>query len=120
KEPKAGQWVSEFIGKGEVERLRKTHFDGTRAGRNFTLDRQTEPLVIESEISGLADLHAFMKYENYVTRFSFPYVDMPIVASDFDLRDTPEDKLPYDPKNIGGAKAQTRPLELKPEANVPM
>ncbi len=35
KEPKAGQWVSEFIGKVEVERLRETHFDGTRAGRNF-------------------------------------------------------------------------------------
>jgi hypothetical protein len=120
KEPTAGEWVSKFIGKIEIERLRETHFDGSRAGRNFALDRQTEPLVIESEISGLADLHAFMKYENYVTRFSFPYVDMPIVASDFDLRDTPEDKLPYDPKNIGGAKAQTRPLELKPEANVPM
>jgi hypothetical protein len=59
-----------------------------------------------------------MKYENYVTRFSFPYFDMPIVASDFDLRDTPEDKLPYDPKNIGAAKPQVRPLELKPEAKV--
>jgi hypothetical protein len=53
---------------------------------------------MESEISGLPDLHAYMKYENYVTRFSFPYFDMPVVASDFDLRDTPEDKLPYDPK----------------------
>ena len=65
------------------------------------------------------DLHAYMKYENYVTRFSFPYFDMPLVASDFDLRDTPDDKLPYDPKNIKAANAQERPLELKPEANVP-
>ena len=70
---------------------------------------------MESEISGLPDLHAYMKYENYVTRFSFPYFDMPVVASDFDLRDTPDDKLPYDPKNIGAAKPQLRPLELKPE-----
>ena len=60
-----------------------------------------------------------MKYENYMTRFSFPYFDMPIVARDFDLRDTPEDNLPYDPKNIGAAKPQVRPLELKPEPNVP-
>jgi hypothetical protein len=120
KEPTAGEWVSKFIGKIEIERLRETHFDGSRAGRNFALDRQTEPLVMESEISGLADLHAFMKYENYVTRFSFPYVDMPVVASDFDLRDTPGDKLPYDPKHIGAPKPQTRPLDLKPEANVPM
>jgi hypothetical protein len=59
-----------------------------------------------------------MKYENYVTRFSFPYLDMPVVATDFDLRDTPEDTLPYDPKNIGAAKPQS-PLELKPEPKAP-
>src|SRR5882762_6101214 len=74
---------------------------------------------MESEISGLPDLHAYMKYENFVTRFSLPYFDMPVVASDFDLRDTPEDKLPYDPKNIGTVKPQLRPLELKTEAGVP-
>ena len=119
KEPAASEWVSKFIGKVEIERLRETHFDGSRAGRNFALDRQVEPLVMESEISGLPDLHAYMKYENYVTRFSFPYFDMPALATDFDLRDTPDDKLPYDPKNIGAAKPQLRPLELKPEANVP-
>jgi hypothetical protein len=99
--------------------IRETHFDGSRAGRNFALDRQVEPLVMESEISGLPDLHAYMKYENYVTRFSFPYFDMPIVATDFDLRDTPDDDLPYDPKNIRAAKPNEPPLELKPEANVP-
>jgi len=119
KEPTAGEWVSKFIGKVEVERLRETHFDGSRAGRNFALDRQIEPLVMESEISGLPDLHAYMKYENYVTRFSFPYFDMPIVASDFALRDTPDDNLPYDPKNIGAAKSQVRPAELKQEPNMP-
>ena len=36
---------------------------------------------MESEISGLPDLHAYMKYENNVTRFSFPYFDMPVVAA---------------------------------------
>ena len=120
KEPAAGEWVSKFIGKVEIERLRETHFDGSRAGRNFALDRQIEPLVMESEISGLPDLHAYMKYENYVTRFSFPYFDMPVVACDFALRDTPDDKLPYDPKNIGPAKPQTRPAELQQEPNVPI
>jgi hypothetical protein len=44
---------------------------------------------------------------------------MPVVASDFDLRDTPEDKLPYDPKQIGAAKPQVPPAELKQEENVP-
>jgi type IV secretory pathway TraG/TraD family ATPase VirD4 len=65
KEPKAGQWVSESIGKVEIERMRETHFDGSRSGRNFSLDRQEEPLVMESEISGLEDLHAFMKHQQF-------------------------------------------------------
>jgi hypothetical protein len=119
KEPKAGQWVSEFIGKIEVERLRETHFDGTRAGRNFALDRQVEPLVLESEISGLADLHAYMKYQNYVTRFSFPYFDMPIVADGFEPRERGDDKLPYDPKRIRPAEVSPAELRQAPEAFAP-
>jgi type IV secretory pathway TraG/TraD family ATPase VirD4 len=119
KEPKAGQWVSEFIGKVEVERLRETHFDGTRAGRNFALDRQVEPLVLESEISGLADLHAYMKYQNYVTRFAFPYFDMPVVANGFELRERPDDKLPYDPKRARAAEPSPVELKQEPEAAAP-
>jgi hypothetical protein len=120
KEPKAGQWVSEFIGKVEVERLRETHFDGTRAGRNFQLDRQVEPLVLESEISGLADLHAFMKYQNYVTRFSFPYFDMPVVANGFEPRERPDDKLPYQPKRAGSADPVPMELKQEPEPSAPV
>jgi hypothetical protein len=119
KEPNAGEWVSKFIGKIEIERLRETHFDGTRSGRNFALDRLVEPLVLESEISGLADLHAYMKYQNYVTRFSFPYFDMPVVAKDFELRERPDDKLPFDPKK---EKPGTTSAELKqtPKVSVPV
>ena len=118
KEPNAGEWVSRFIGKVEVERLRETHFDGTRSRRNFALDRQIEPLVMESEISGLKDRHAYMKYENYVTHFSFPYMDMPIIASDFELRQTPEDNLPYDPKNVGRSNHKEVSVQLKKEPNL--
>jgi Type IV secretion-system coupling protein DNA-binding domain len=119
KEPNAGEWVSKFIGKVEIERLRETHFDGTRAGHNFTIERQVEPLVLESEISGLPDLHAYMKYQNYVTYFSFPYFDMPQIAKPFELRERPDDKLPYDPKNIRGSRSEALNSELaqKPEAN---
>ena len=121
KEPNAGEWVSKFIGKVEIERLRETHFDGTRAGRNFTIERQVEPLVLESEISGLADLHAYMKYQNYVTYFSFPYFDMPEIAKPFELRERPDDKLPYDPKHIRGVRPEESPAELKqePETSAP-
>jgi type IV secretory pathway TraG/TraD family ATPase VirD4 len=113
KEPSAGEWVSKFIGKVEIERLRETHFDGTRSGRNFALDRQVEPLVLESEISGLPDLHAYMKYQNYVTRFSFPYFDMPKIAEGFERRDLTNDKLPFDPSRKRGDGRKPSNAELK-------
>ena len=119
KEPNAGEWVSKFIGKVEIERLRETHFDGTRAGHNFTIERQVEPLVLESEISGLPDLHAFMKYQNHVTYFSFPYFDMPEIAKPFELRERPDDKLPYDPRTARSGSPATPPAELKQEPEAP-
>jgi type IV secretory pathway TraG/TraD family ATPase VirD4 len=113
KEPNAGEWVSKFIGKVEVERLRETHFDGTRSGRNFALDRQVEPLVLESEISGLPDLHAYMKYQNYVTRFSFPYFGMPKIAKGFERRVRPAEQLPFDPTRMRGGTREPVAMELK-------
>ena len=86
-EPRAAKWVSEAIGEVEIERLRETHYDGSRAGRNFALDRQTEPLVLPSEISGLDDLRGFLKYGNHVARFSFPFVDLKEKHSGFIERD---------------------------------
>jgi hypothetical protein len=73
-EPRAAKWVSDAIGEVEIERLRETHYEGSRGGRNFALDRQTEPLVLPSEISGLDDLRGFLKYGNHVARFSFPFI----------------------------------------------
>ena len=113
KEPNAGEWVSKFIGKVEIERLRETHFDGTRSGRNFALDRQVEPLVLESEISGLADLHAYMKYQNYVTRFSFPYFDMPKVAEGFERRERSDDNCHWIPCANERASQPVASEELK-------
>jgi Type IV secretion-system coupling protein DNA-binding domain len=109
KEPKAGEWVSNGIGKVEIERMKETHFDGSRSGRNFSLDRQIEPVVMESEISGLPDLHAFMKHENYVTGFSFPYLDVVPDQLAFDPRLLENDKLTFDPRNLrGSAEVRTR------------
>jgi hypothetical protein len=45
-----------------------------------------------------------MKYQNYVTRFSFPYFNMSEVAEGFELRERPDDKLPYDPARVRGAE----------------
>lgn len=85
-EPRAAKWVSEAIGEIEIERLRETHYEGSRAGRNFALDRQTEPLVMPSEISGLDDLRGFLKYGNHVARFSFPFIALEERHPGFDER----------------------------------
>jgi type IV secretory pathway TraG/TraD family ATPase VirD4 len=99
-EPKAAEWVSNAIGKVEVERVRETHFDGTRAGKNFSLERQVEPLVLDSEISGLADKHAFLKLGNHVARFSFAYSDIPATQPAFVPRPLEDDDLIFDPKTL--------------------
>lgn len=79
----------------------------------FAFLMQIEPLVMESEISGLADLHAYMNYQNYVTRFSFPYFDMPEVAKGFELRHRPDDKLPYCPNRARSGETELPSSELK-------
>jgi type IV secretory pathway TraG/TraD family ATPase VirD4 len=76
-EPKAAEWVSKALGSIEVEKVKETKFSGSRHGKNFTLERVTEPLVMDSEITGLADRHAFLKLGNNVARFSFPYLEVP-------------------------------------------
>lgn len=85
-EPRAAKWVSEAIGEVEIERLRETHYDGTRTGHNFMLDRQTEPLVLPSEVSGLDDLRGFLKYGNHVARFTFPFIELEEKNPGFDER----------------------------------
>lgn len=99
-EPKAAEWVSSAIGKVEIERLRQTHFDGPRTGKNFTLERQVEPLVLDSEISGLPDRHAFLKLGNYVAHFSFAYYDIPTTQPAFVPRPLEDDDLGFDPDTL--------------------
>jgi len=99
-EPKAAEWVSNAIGKVEIERMKESHFDGTRSGKNFTLDRQIDPLVMDSEISGLENRHAFLKLGNNVARFSFEYMDVPLTTPGFIPRTVEDDELLFDPKTL--------------------
>jgi type IV secretory pathway TraG/TraD family ATPase VirD4 len=106
-EPRAAKWVSEAIGEVEIERLRETHYDGSRAGKNFALDRQTEPLVLPSEVSGLDDLRGFLKYGNNVARFSFPFIALEEKSPGFDERPmddliVPSTPLPVEPEETQG------------------
>jgi hypothetical protein len=110
-EPKAAEWVSNAIGKVEIERLRETHSTGLRAGNNFTVERQVEPLVLDSEISGLADKHAFLKLGNHVARFSFAYNDVPATQPAFVPRPLENDDLSFDPKTLAKKPPETIPVE---------
>ena len=99
-EPKAAEWVANAIGKVEIERMRRTLFDGNRAGHNFTIERQVEPLVLDSEISGLPDRHAFLKLGNWVAHFSFAYHDIPATQPAFVPRALEDDALTFDPRTL--------------------
>ncbi len=113
-EPKAAEWVSNAIGKVEIERMKETHFDGSRSGRNFTIDRQVEPLVMDSEISGLDDRHAFLKLGNSVARFHFEYMDVPKAAASFIPREVEDDELGFDPHTLTphGIRSQVPIVDL--------
>jgi hypothetical protein len=79
-EPRAAKWVSETIGEIEIERLRESRSAGRwdqRNQQNYGLERQVEPLVMPSEITGLAALHGYMKVGNLVTRLHVPFMDLP-------------------------------------------
>lgn len=80
-EPRAAEWISKTIGEVEIERLAESRSSG-RAGRqrnskSYSLERRVEPLVMASEISGLADLHGYLKKGNLVLRMSFPFIELP-------------------------------------------
>jgi hypothetical protein len=111
-EPNAALWVSKAIGQVEIERMKETHFDGSRSGR-------------DSEISGLENLHAFLKYGNYVTRFSFPALRLlptqhrfiERLKDDFIVREPrrPVETLPDNDRPVAPVDAhRTRPREEPP------
>ena len=99
-EPKAAEWISEAVGRVEIERLKETKFDGTRSGKNFTVERQIEPLVMGSEITGLDDRHAYLKLGNSVARFAFDYLDLPTPTLAFIPREAADGGLSFDPDTL--------------------
>jgi len=118
-EPKAAEWVSNAIGKIEIERMKETHFDGSRTGKNFTVDRQVEPLVMDSEISGLENRHAFLKLGNNVARFHFEYMDVAQSTPGFVPRKVEDDELPFDPKTLVSKVAAPVESGVDLEASTP-
>ena len=71
-EPRAAKWISEAIGEIEVERLKESRSMGLlRSKKSFSMEIATKPLVMASEIAGLASLSGFIKLENHVVAAKF-------------------------------------------------
>jgi hypothetical protein len=105
-EARAAKWISDTIGEVEIERIRESRSSGqfpqSRHSKSYNLERQVEPLVMASEISGLANLHGYLKSGNLVVRMSFPYIEL-------------ESKQP-----AYIARAAKEPTQLKEESAVPV
>jgi len=80
-EPNAAEWISRTIGGVETERLKESRSSGQFGSQRKTTSednaRQIEPLVMDSEVTGLPDLHGFLKSGNFVVRMSFPVISLP-------------------------------------------
>lgn len=80
-EANAARWISDTIGSVEVERLRESRSSGQLGGQqnttNYNNERDVVPLVMDSEISGLENLHGYLKSGNLVVRMSFPFIELP-------------------------------------------
>jgi hypothetical protein len=107
-EPRAAKWISETIGEIEIERLRESrstaHNPKYSTSKSYNLDRQVEPLVMASEITGLEPLNGFLKNGNLVVRMSFPYIELPEKEPKFVERPSPV---------VSGIVSGTLPQEKK-------
>jgi type IV secretory pathway TraG/TraD family ATPase VirD4 len=71
-EPRAAKWISEAIGEIEVERLKESRSMGLlRSKKSFAMEIAAKPLIMASEIAGLAPLTGFIKLENRVVPARF-------------------------------------------------
>ncbi|MEO8481539.1 MAG: type IV secretion system DNA-binding domain-containing protein [Acidobacteriota bacterium] len=88
-EPHAAKWIADTLGDIEIERLRESRSSSRGGQQTYGLERQTEPLVMPSEITGLASLRGFLKVGNLVVRLRFPFIHLPKKAAAFVQRAVP-------------------------------
>jgi type IV secretory pathway TraG/TraD family ATPase VirD4 len=103
-EPRAAQWIADAIGNIEIERLRESRSHGRGGQQTYGLERQVEPLVMASEISGLPALRGYLKVGNLVVQLSVPFLH----RSQF--------QQPFIERTYRRASRSTAPL--KPEGGV--
>jgi len=109
-EANSSEWISQTIGKVEIERLRESRMEGhfpnnRRDSRSYQLERTVEPLVMASEIQGLHDLRGYVKSGNLVARLSFPYIELPKRHEAFIERKLKPQQLREQPARLSSAAA---------------
>lgn len=114
-EPRAAKWVADAIGDVEIERLAESRSSGRGRERSHGLERQVEPLVMASEISGLPNLRAVLKLGNLVVRMDLAYEPAIPKEPDFLPRPFPAFRPP-DPPPPDIDATTTSPLRLIPRS----
>ena len=101
KEPRASKYLSDLIGKIQIERLRETKPAIVLAGgryRSYNTERVIEPLVLDSEIQGLPDLTGYCIQRGKVVKIAFRVPPIRTVAPGLIERLIPgAPKRPLDP-----------------------
>jgi type IV secretory pathway TraG/TraD family ATPase VirD4 len=120
-EPESAKWISDTLGEVEIEQMRESrsreHSPGSRALRNYQLERRIEPLVLPSQITGLEDRHGYLKSGNAVVPLRFPYVNVPKVQPALIERvtNTLPEKPPKAAAAAAGANSSSKPNGMRQE-----
>jgi hypothetical protein len=126
-EPRAAKWIADTIGEVEIERLRESRSDRRGGHQTYGLERQVEPVVMGSEISGLPALRGYLKMGNLVVRLSFPFIDLPRIEPGFlerpraQRRDPPQTATATDPETGApprGDRATPTPAQEPPHQKI--
>jgi hypothetical protein len=118
-EPHAAKWIADTLGDIEIERLRESRSSARGGQQTYGLERQVEPLVMPSEIAGLAALRGFLKVGNLVVRLSFPFLDLPRKAPAWVERPD-RSRGSDDPLAEPGVEGATATRSSTPEAGTPL
>ncbi|EHP44179.1 TrwB protein [Cupriavidus basilensis OR16] len=81
--------ASEILGNHEVERVKETlTMGGGRGGRSRVVEATKEPVVMDSEISNLRDLHGYVMFAEQfpIAKIVVPYVSYPQRAPAIQIR----------------------------------
>lgn len=121
REPRAAKHLSELIGKAQLERVRerKPARWFQRRHRTYSTERVIDPVVMESEIQGLEDLHGYFVQQDKVVPIRFrPSPKRRVAESLVDRIIPPVQHRQLDPetlRKVAQPSAQDPGLQVVPE-----